>query len=101
MAVNPGGISESVAGMPGETAKQLGIRTDYDRPLETAAHSHPTLAYPCYPKEIRLGDAVATEAYCVTNPNMPVTRPYEFDVWGATSPTASSSPTTSPSTSPT
>jgi hypothetical protein len=82
MAVNPGGNSESVASMPEETAKQLGIRTDYDRPLETAAHSHPTVAYPCYPKEIRLGDAAANEAYCVANPNMPVTRPYGFDVWG-------------------
>lgn len=37
-----------------ETAQQLGIRTDYDRPIETFAHSHPTVSYPCYPKEITL-----------------------------------------------
>ncbi len=81
MAVNPGGVSENVAGMPEETSKQFKVRTDYDRPLETAAHSHPTIAYPCYPKQIRLGDAVANEAYCVTNPNMQVARRYGFNVW--------------------
>jgi tetratricopeptide (TPR) repeat protein len=75
-----GGISENAAGMPGETAKQLQIRTDYDRPIETFAHSHPTVAYPCYPKEIRLGNATAKEVYCLTNPGMPVTQPYGFDV---------------------
>ncbi|GAA4308452.1 hypothetical protein GCM10023178_16960 [Actinomadura luteofluorescens] len=91
MGVNFGGISgEATAGMPGEVAEQLGVRTDYDRPFETAAHSHPTVTYPCYPKEIRLGDAVANDVYCEMDPNMP-----------ATSLTVSSSPTTSPSTSPT
>lgn len=82
MAVNIGGTGESVAGMPGDTARQLRVRTDYDRPLETFAHSHPTVAYPCYPKEIRLGDAAAKEVYCETDPNMPVTQPYGFDVMG-------------------
>jgi tetratricopeptide (TPR) repeat protein len=81
VVVDPGGYSESAAGMSGETAKQLGVRTDYDRPLETAAHSHPVVAYPCYPKEIRLGDAAANEIYCVTTPDMPLTQPWGFDVW--------------------
>ncbi|MGW2311302.1 aspartyl protease family protein [Actinomadura luteofluorescens] len=63
-----GGTSESAVAMPEETAKQLRIRTDYDRPLETFAHSHPVVTYPCYPEEIRLGDAVAREVYCVANP---------------------------------
>jgi hypothetical protein len=66
--------------MSEEVAKQLRIRTDYDRPLETFGHSHPTVAYPCYPREIRLGDAAAKEVYCNTDPNMPVTQPYGFDV---------------------
>jgi tetratricopeptide (TPR) repeat protein len=82
MAVNFGGTTgESVAGMPGDTAKQLRVRTDYDRPLQTAAHSHPTVAYPCYPKEIRLGDAAASEVYCEMDPSMPVTQ-YGLDVMG-------------------
>jgi hypothetical protein len=80
VAVNVGGTGESVVSMPGETAKQLRVRTDYDRPIETFAHSRPTVTYPCYPKEVRLGDAAATEAYCETDPNMPVLQPYGFDV---------------------
>ncbi|MGW3772825.1 tetratricopeptide repeat protein [Actinomadura verrucosospora] len=72
MGVNFGGIGEIAVGMPGEVAKQLGVRTDYDRPIDTAAHSHPTTTYPCYPKEIRLGDAVANDIYCEADPNMPV-----------------------------
>ena len=78
MGVNVGGIGEMVAGMPGEVAKQLGVRTDYDRPIETFAHSHATTTYPCYPKEIRLGDAVANEVYCETDPNMPVNVPWPY-----------------------
>ncbi|NUW46294.1 aspartyl protease family protein [Nonomuraea rhodomycinica] len=78
MGVNFGGIGEMVAGLAGETAKQLGVRTDYDRPIETAAHSHATITYPCYPKEIRLGDAVANEVYCETDPNMPVNVPWPY-----------------------
>lgn len=79
MGVNFGGSSgEAAAGMPGEVAKQLGVRTDYDRPIETFAHSHPTITYPCYPKEIRLGDAVAKEVYCETDPNMPVNVPWPY-----------------------
>lgn len=55
--------------MIGETAEQLGIRADYDRPIGTFAQSHAAVAYPCYPKEIRLGNAVAKEVYCYTNTN--------------------------------
>jgi len=75
-----GGESESAAVMHGETAEQLGIRTDYDRPLKTFAHSHPAVTYPCYPAEIRVGDAAAKEIYCESNPSMPVTQPWGFDV---------------------
>jgi hypothetical protein len=81
VAVNLGGASgESVAGMHGDTVKHLGIRTDYDRPIGTFAHSNPAVAYPCYPREIRLGNAAAKEIYCETDPNMPVIQPYGFDV---------------------
>jgi tetratricopeptide (TPR) repeat protein len=76
-----GGVGESAAGMSGETAKRLRIRTDYDRPIETFAHSHPVVAYPCYPKEIRLGDAAAKEVYCEATPNQPLA-PNGFDVLG-------------------
>jgi hypothetical protein len=86
MGVNFGGTGEIVAGLGGETAEQLGVRTDYDRQIGTFAHSHPAVAYPCYPKEIRLGDAVAKEAYCYTNPNGPINVPWPhgsgFDVMG-------------------
>jgi tetratricopeptide (TPR) repeat protein len=77
-----GGTSESAAVISEETAKQLRIRTDYDRPLETFAHSHPTVVHPCYPKEIRLGDAAAKEVYCVANPNRSPA-PNGFDVLAA------------------
>lgn len=69
MGVSFGGVGETVAGMSVETAKQLGVRTDYDRPVETFAHSHPAISYPCYPKEIRIGDAVAKEVYCDATEN--------------------------------
>lgn len=75
-----GGTSESAGGMAGDTVERFGIRTDYDRPIETAAHSHPTIAYPCYPKDLRLGNATANEIYFETDPGMPVTQPYGFDV---------------------
>ncbi|XVQ11560.1 aspartyl protease family protein [Spirillospora sp. CA-255316] len=78
VGVNFGGIGEIAAGMSGETAEQLGIRTDYDRPIGTFAQSHPAVAYPCYPKEIRLGDAAAKEVYCYTNPNQPVNVPWPY-----------------------
>ncbi|MEV4091308.1 tetratricopeptide repeat protein [Streptosporangium saharense] len=78
VGVNFGGVGEIAAGMPGEVARHLGIRTDHDRPIETAAHSHPTVTYPCYPREIRLGDAVARHVYCEADVNMPVNVPWPF-----------------------
>ncbi|MCA2227961.1 aspartyl protease family protein [Nonomuraea aurantiaca] len=78
VGVNFGGIGEITAGMSGETAEQLGIRVDYDRQIGTFAHSHPAVAYPCYPKEIRLGNAVAKEVYCYTNPNQPINVPWPY-----------------------
>ncbi|MEV6040547.1 aspartyl protease family protein [Nonomuraea sp. NPDC052116] len=79
VGVNFGGVGETVAGMHGDTAKLLQIRTDYDRPVETAAHNHPVVVYPCYPKEIRLGDAVAKDVYCFTNPQAALA-PFGFDL---------------------
>jgi hypothetical protein len=81
MAVNFGGTSEIAAGISEETATQLRVRTDYDRPIETFAHSHPTVAYPCYPKEVRLGAAAANDIYCYATPN-PELAPYGFNVPG-------------------
>ncbi|MGK5552301.1 aspartyl protease family protein [Actinomadura kijaniata] len=78
VGVNLGGVGEIVAGLIGETAERLGVRIDHERPIGTAAQSHPTTAYPCYPKEVRLGDAVAKEAYCYTNPNQRVNVPWPY-----------------------
>ncbi|WP_431904620.1 aspartyl protease family protein [Nonomuraea sp. bgisy101] len=78
VGVNFGGGSEIAAGMRGKTAQQLGIRTDYDRQIGTFAQSHPAVVYPCYPKEIRLGNAVAKDVYCYTNPNQPVNVPWPY-----------------------
>ncbi|MFI6738705.1 retropepsin-like aspartic protease [Nonomuraea sp. NPDC050451] len=79
VAVPIGGGSEPAAVAHGETAEQLQIRTDYDRPIGTFAHSHPAVAYPCYPKEIRLGNATAKDIYCYTNPQSALA-PLGFDV---------------------
>jgi tetratricopeptide (TPR) repeat protein len=79
VGVTIGGASgEAAAGTSLEVAKRLGIRTDYDRPLETFAHSHPATTYPCYPKEIRLGDAVANDIYCEANQNGQVNVPWPY-----------------------
>jgi hypothetical protein len=78
VGVNFGGGSEIAAGVLGETAEQLGIRTDYDREIGTFGQSHPAVVYPCYPKEIHLGNAVAKEVYCYTNPNHPVNVPWPY-----------------------
>ncbi|MFF4616194.1 aspartyl protease family protein [Nonomuraea jabiensis] len=78
VGVNLGGTSEITAGMRGETAEQLGIRSDYDRQIGTFGSSHPAVVYPCYPKEIRLGNAVAKEVYCYTNPNQPINVPWPY-----------------------
>ncbi|MEU8800914.1 aspartyl protease family protein [Spirillospora sp. NPDC048819] len=77
-----GGATESAAVMSEETAKRLRVRIDYDRPLETFGHSHPVVVYPCYPKEIRLGDATAKEVYCAANPTSRPS-PSGFDTLGA------------------
>ncbi len=78
VGVGFGGTGEIAAGMHEGTAKQLGIRIDYDRPVETFAHSHPAVTYPCYPKEIRLGNATAKDIYSYTNPSRPLD-PNGFD----------------------
>ncbi|GII64092.1 hypothetical protein Skr01_41770 [Sphaerisporangium krabiense] len=78
VGVNFGGVGEIAAGMRGDTAKRLGIRTDHDRQIGTFAQSHPAVVYPCYPKEIRLGNAVAKEVYCYSNPNQPVNVPWPY-----------------------
>lgn len=78
VGVNVGGGSEIVAGVRGKTAEQLGIRTDNDRQIGTFAQSHPAVVYSCYPKEIRLGSAVAKDVYCYTNPNQPVNVPMPY-----------------------
>jgi tetratricopeptide (TPR) repeat protein len=67
VALNIGGPGEMAAGMAEKTAKQLGIRTDYDRPREAFAGGRPVFSYPCYPKEIRIGNAVAKHVYCYAN----------------------------------
>jgi hypothetical protein len=83
VGVNFGGSGgESAAVVFGETGKQLGIRSDYDRPIGTFAHSHPATTYPCYPEEIRLGDATAKDIYCETHPAADPA-PYGFDVRAA------------------
>lgn len=79
VGVNFGGRSETAAVVFGDTAKRLRIRSDYDRPIGTFAHSHPAVTYPCYPKEIRLGDAAAKEIYCETHPQAELA-PFGFDV---------------------
>ncbi|MGP4022050.1 tetratricopeptide repeat protein [Actinomadura sp. 3N407] len=79
VALDLGGTSEMVASMPGETAKRLRVRTDYDRPLEAFAGGQPVVSHPCYPKEVRLGNATAKDVYCYAN-NRPPGSPYGFDV---------------------
>ncbi|MFC4008616.1 aspartyl protease family protein [Nonomuraea purpurea] len=82
VGVNFGGRGEMAAVVFGDTAKRLGIRSDYDRPIGTFAHSHPAVTYPCYPKEIRLGKAAAKEIYCETHPEAKLA-PFGFDVSAA------------------
>ena len=82
VGVNFGGTGEIAAGMSEETAKQLRVRIDYDRPIQTFAHSHPADAYPCYPKEIRLGVAIAKNAYSYANERRSTTNPLGFDELG-------------------
>jgi hypothetical protein len=81
VGLNIGGLGEMVAGMAEETAKLLRIRTDYDRPVETSAGLQPVTVYPCYPTEVRLGNAAAKDSYCYAN-NRPANAPHGFDVLG-------------------
>ncbi len=81
MGLNIGGLGEMVAGMSVETAERLRVRTDYDRPVDTSTGLLPATVYPCYPKEVRLGNATAKEAYCLANPRQPLA-PHGFDVLG-------------------
>ncbi|NJP92568.1 tetratricopeptide repeat protein [Nonomuraea sp. FMUSA5-5] len=78
VGVNFGGVGEIAAGVRGKTAERLGIRVDHDRQIGTFAQSHPAVVHPCYPKEIRLGDAVARDVYCYTNPNQPLNVPWPY-----------------------
>ncbi|MBB5081970.1 tetratricopeptide repeat protein [Nonomuraea endophytica] len=64
VALNLGGTGEQVAGISADTAKRLGIGVDRDRPMDGYAGGQPVVAYPCYPREVRLGDATAKGAYC-------------------------------------
>ncbi|MEV4893197.1 tetratricopeptide repeat protein [Nonomuraea sp. NPDC055795] len=64
VALNIGGTGEQVAGMSEETARRLGVRVDYDRPMAGYAGGQPVVVHPCYPKEVRLGGATAKGAYC-------------------------------------
>ncbi|GAA0935255.1 aspartyl protease family protein [Virgisporangium aurantiacum] len=82
VGVNFGGTGEIAAGMAEETAKQLRIRIDYDRPIQTFAHSHPADVYPCYPRAIRLGVAVAKDAYSYANKRRSTVNPLGFDELG-------------------
>jgi hypothetical protein len=79
LGVNFGGTGEQAAVLFGDTTERLRIPTDHDRPLETFGHSAPALVYPCYPKEIRVGAAVAKDIYCTTHPAASVA-PYGYDV---------------------
>ncbi|MFC6575346.1 aspartyl protease family protein [Planomonospora parontospora] len=77
-----GGHSEVAGIVNGATAERLQVRVDRDRPVETFAGSHPVVAYPCYPKEMRLGGVAADGVYCFTNPDAPLA-PNGFDVAAA------------------
>jgi hypothetical protein len=78
VGVGFGGEGEVTAVLHGDKAEQLRVRTDPDRPIETFAHSHAATAFPCYPKEIRLGSAVAKGSYCYTHPGSELA-PFGFD----------------------
>ncbi|HEX8865944.1 MAG TPA: tetratricopeptide repeat protein [Lentzea sp.] len=62
-----GGTGSNVAGMFRGTAEELRVRIDHERPEESAAGGQPITVYPCYPKEVRLGNAFAKGAYSVTS----------------------------------
>lgn len=69
VALHIGGVGSNVAGMYEGTARQLRVRTDYERPEESLAGGQPVIVYPCYPKEVRLGTANAIGSYSVASAN--------------------------------
>lgn len=79
MGVDLGGPGEMAAGITEEMVEQLRIRTDYDRPREAYAGGQPIVSHPCYPKEIRLGNATAKNIYCYAN-NRPALGREGFEV---------------------
>ncbi|MBP2324801.1 tetratricopeptide (TPR) repeat protein [Kibdelosporangium banguiense] len=81
MGLNLGGLGEMIAGMSAATAEQLRVRVDYDRPMETSTGLMPALVYPSYPTEVRLGNAVAKDSYCLANQKS-ADAPHGFDVLG-------------------
>ncbi|WP_158558390.1 hypothetical protein [Spongiactinospora gelatinilytica] len=99
VSLNIGGTGEQVAGISEETAKQLGVRIDYDRPFASFAAGQPVEGYPCYPKEIRLGGVTAKGVYCYAGGKNTLGGE-GFYSWPAST-TPSTSPTTSLSISPT
>ncbi|GAA3139983.1 hypothetical protein GCM10010466_33830 [Planomonospora alba] len=80
VALNIGGTGEMVASMSGATVERLRIRVDHDRPMETSAGGQFVTVYPCYPKEVRLGGAVAEDAYCYADRRPDEPRREGFDV---------------------
>lgn len=81
VGLNIGGMGVDCASMGLEMAEQLQIRVDYDRPEESLAGLVPVVIYPCYPSEVRLGNAFAQDAYCIAYPDFNPT-PHGFDVLG-------------------
>ncbi|MFC5828691.1 tetratricopeptide repeat protein [Nonomuraea insulae] len=78
VGVNLGGGGTMAAVVLADTAEKLGVRTDLDRSIGTFAHSHPAVTYPCYPKELRLGDITAKGIYCENHPGAEIA-PLGFD----------------------
>ncbi|RAS61275.1 tetratricopeptide repeat protein [Lentzea atacamensis] len=67
VGLNIGGTGSNVAGMSLAVAEDLRIRVDHDRPEESSAGGRAVVVHPCYPKEVRLGNATATGAYSVAS----------------------------------
>jgi hypothetical protein len=81
MGLHIGGLGADVAGMSAETANRLRVRTDYGRPVEATAGGLPVVSYPCYPTEVRLGNAAAEDVYCIADQRS-ASAPHGFDVLG-------------------
>lgn len=81
VGLNIGGTGNNVAGMSEAVAKELRIRIDHDRPEETSAGGRAVVVHPCYPKEVRLGNATALGAYSVASQRN-LHNAHGFDVLG-------------------